>query len=38
MRSVRISGPRETFEIVERDIPEPCPMQLRIKVQAWYMP
>ena len=34
MRSVQISKPRGPFEIVERDIPEPGPMQVRIKVQA----
>jgi len=34
MRSVLVSGPRGTFEIVERVIPEPGPMQVRIKVQA----
>jgi D-arabinose 1-dehydrogenase-like Zn-dependent alcohol dehydrogenase len=34
MRSVLVSGPRGTFEIVERDIPEPGPMQVRIKVQS----
>ena len=34
MRSVRVSGSRGTFEIVERDIPEPGPMQVRIKIQA----
>jgi D-arabinose 1-dehydrogenase-like Zn-dependent alcohol dehydrogenase len=34
MRSVQVSEPRGPFEIVERDIPEPGPMQVRIKVQA----
>lgn len=34
MRSVQVSKPRGPFEIVERDIPEPGPMQVRIKVQA----
>jgi len=34
MRSVQVSKPRAPFEIVERDIPEPGPMQVRIKVQA----
>jgi D-arabinose 1-dehydrogenase-like Zn-dependent alcohol dehydrogenase len=34
MRSIQVSKPREPFEIVERDIPEPGPMQVRIKVQA----
>jgi D-arabinose 1-dehydrogenase-like Zn-dependent alcohol dehydrogenase len=32
MRSVQVSKPRGHFEIVERDIPEP--RQVRIKVQA----
>ncbi len=34
MRSVQVSKPKGPFEIVERDIPEPGPMQIRIKVQA----
>jgi D-arabinose 1-dehydrogenase-like Zn-dependent alcohol dehydrogenase len=34
MRSVQVSKPRGPFEIIERDIPEPGPMQVRIKVQA----
>jgi D-arabinose 1-dehydrogenase-like Zn-dependent alcohol dehydrogenase len=34
MRSVQVSEPRGPFEIVERDIPEPGPKQVRIKVQA----
>ncbi|MFZ0329504.1 MAG: alcohol dehydrogenase catalytic domain-containing protein, partial [Nitrososphaeraceae archaeon] len=34
MRSVQVSKPKGPFEIVERDIPEPGPMQVRIKVQA----
>jgi len=34
MRSLQISKPRGPFEIVERDIPEPGSMQVRIKVQA----
>jgi D-arabinose 1-dehydrogenase-like Zn-dependent alcohol dehydrogenase len=34
MRSVQVSKPKGSFEIVERDIPEPGPMQVRIKVQA----
>jgi len=34
MRSVQVSKPRGHFEIVERDIPEPGPTQVRIKVQA----
>ena len=34
MRSVQVSRPRGPLEIVERDIPEPGSMQVRIKVQA----
>jgi D-arabinose 1-dehydrogenase-like Zn-dependent alcohol dehydrogenase len=34
MRSVQVSKPKGPFEIVERDIPEPGSMQVRIKVQA----
>jgi D-arabinose 1-dehydrogenase-like Zn-dependent alcohol dehydrogenase len=34
MRSVQISKPGGPFEIVDRDIPEPGPTQVRIKVQA----
>jgi D-arabinose 1-dehydrogenase-like Zn-dependent alcohol dehydrogenase len=34
MHSVQVSRPRGPFEIVERDIPEPGPMQVRIKIQA----
>ena len=34
MRALQISKPRGPFEIVERDIPEPGSMQVRIKVQA----
>jgi len=34
MRSVQVSKPGRPFEMVERDIPEPHPMQVRIKVQA----
>ena len=34
MRSVQVSRPGGPLEIVERDIPEPGPMQVRIKVQA----
>ena len=34
MRSVQVSKPKGPFEIVERDIPEPGAMQVRIKVQA----
>jgi D-arabinose 1-dehydrogenase-like Zn-dependent alcohol dehydrogenase len=34
MRSVQVSKPEGPFEIVDRDIPEPGPTQVRIKVQA----
>jgi D-arabinose 1-dehydrogenase-like Zn-dependent alcohol dehydrogenase len=34
MRSVQVSKPKGPLEIVERDIPEPGPKQVRIKVQA----
>src|SRR6476620_4748400 len=34
MRSVQVSKPGGPLEMVERNIPEPGPMQVRIKVQA----
>src|SRR5918994_6327200 len=34
MRLVQVSNPKGPFEIVDRDIPEPGPTQVRIKVQA----
>ena len=34
MRSVQVSKPKGSFEIVERDVPEPGAVQVRIKVQA----
>jgi D-arabinose 1-dehydrogenase-like Zn-dependent alcohol dehydrogenase len=34
MRGVQVSRPNGPFEIVERDIPEPGPGRVRIKVQA----
>src|SRR5436305_5908215 len=34
MRSVQISKPRGPFEMVDREIPEPSPTQVRIKIQA----
>jgi D-arabinose 1-dehydrogenase-like Zn-dependent alcohol dehydrogenase len=34
MRAVQVSKPKAAFEIVERDIPEPGPGTVRIKVQA----
>src|SRR5438876_7058906 len=34
MRVAQISRPGGPFELVERDIPEPGPGQVRIKVQA----
>jgi len=34
MRAVQVSRPNGPFEIVEREIPQPGPGSLRIKVQA----
>jgi D-arabinose 1-dehydrogenase-like Zn-dependent alcohol dehydrogenase len=34
MRAAQVSGPKAPFEIVEREIPEPRPGTVRIKVQA----
>jgi D-arabinose 1-dehydrogenase-like Zn-dependent alcohol dehydrogenase len=34
MRAVQVSSPKGPFEIVEREIPEPGPGSVRIKVQA----
>jgi D-arabinose 1-dehydrogenase-like Zn-dependent alcohol dehydrogenase len=34
MRAVQVPRPKDPFELVERDIPEPAPEQVRIKVQA----
>src|SRR5436190_2371260 len=34
MRAVQVSRPKGPFEIVEREIPEPGPGSVRIKVQA----
>src|SRR5258708_4558266 len=34
MRVVEVSRPKGSFEIVEREIPEPSPGSVRIKVQA----
>jgi alcohol dehydrogenase len=34
MRAVQVSRPKGPFEIVERDIPEPGPGTVRVKVQA----
>jgi len=34
MRAVQVAHPKEPFEIVEREIPEPGPGAVRIKVQA----
>src|SRR5919198_1470311 len=34
MRSVQVSKANGPFEIVEREVPEPGPMEVRIKVQA----
>ena len=34
MRSVQVSKPKGPLEMVEKEIPEPGPRQVRIKVQA----
>jgi D-arabinose 1-dehydrogenase-like Zn-dependent alcohol dehydrogenase len=34
MKVALIAGPGEDFQVVERDIPEPCAGEVRIKVQA----
>ena len=34
MRAVQVSKPRGPFEMVEREIPQPGPRQVRVKVQA----
>src|SRR5688572_13418452 len=34
MKAAQIAGPGAEFELVEREIPEPGPGQVRIKVQA----
>lgn len=34
MRAVQVAGPKAPFEIVEREIPQPGPGSIRIKVQA----
>jgi len=34
MRAVQVPSPKASFEIVEREIPEPSPGSVRIKVQA----
>src|SRR5215475_10242827 len=34
MKAVQVSKPQGDFEIVEREIPQPGPMQVRIKVEA----
>ena len=34
MRAVQVSAPGAPWEIVERDIPDPGPGYVRIKVQA----
>lgn len=34
MRAVQVTGPGGPFEMVEREIPEPGPRQVRVKVQA----
>ena len=34
MRAVEVPSPKAPFELVERDIPQPGPRQVRVKVQA----
>jgi D-arabinose 1-dehydrogenase-like Zn-dependent alcohol dehydrogenase len=34
MKVVQVAKPNATLEVVERDIPEPQPNQVRIKVEA----
>jgi D-arabinose 1-dehydrogenase-like Zn-dependent alcohol dehydrogenase len=34
MRAVQVTGPKKSFEIVERDIPEPAAGHVRVKVEA----
>lgn len=34
MRAVQVKGPKGPFEVVERDIPQPGPGSVRVKVQA----
>src|ERR1700678_2597224 len=34
MRAVQVNKPKAALEVVERDIPEPSPGTVRIKVQA----
>lgn len=34
MKAIQVSKPRGTFELVERDVPEPGARQVRIKVEA----
>jgi D-arabinose 1-dehydrogenase-like Zn-dependent alcohol dehydrogenase len=34
MKAAQVIGPNKGFEIVERDVPDPKPRQVRIKVQA----
>ena len=34
MRVAQVTGPKRAFEIIEREIPEPAPGQVRVKVEA----
>lgn len=34
MRAVQVSQAKGAFEVVEREVPEPKPGQVRIKIQA----
>ena len=34
MKAAQVDGPNQTLKIVERDIPEPGPRQVRVKVEA----
>ncbi|HEX7233140.1 MAG TPA: alcohol dehydrogenase [Candidatus Binatia bacterium] len=34
MRVAQVTGPKRPFEIIEREIPEPAPGQVRVKVEA----
>jgi alcohol dehydrogenase len=35
MKVVQLTKPNAHLEVIERDIPEPKPRQVRIKVQGW---
>lgn len=34
MRAIQVTGPNAPFQLVEREIPQPSPGSVRIKVQA----